>query len=118
MAKQKKADTPSVEQIRDAAREIWLAGLAAFTQAQKQGSDLYDSLRKEGEKVESRVRKLAEDSSRKARSAAENLEQGFETRLAETLNRLGVPSRTDLGQLQERLEEMENLLKQIRKKTR
>ena len=59
----KKADNPVV----DSAREIWLAGLGAFSVAQqegekaiKEGNKLFDKLVKEGVKLEKRTRKDVE----------------------------------------------------------
>ena len=59
----RKADNPVV----DSAREIWLAGLGAFSVAQKEGekfvdegNKLFDKLVKEGVKIEKRTRKDVE----------------------------------------------------------
>ena len=110
--------------VMDSAHQIWLAGLGAFAMAQEEGGKLFDSLVKEGEKLEKRTRQAAEDtvSSVKDRVAdvkdtagegTARLEQVFEQRVADALNRLGVPTVDDIAGLSQRVEELNKSLKEL-----
>jgi poly(hydroxyalkanoate) granule-associated protein len=73
----RKAENPVV----DSARDIWLAGLGAFSMAQKESekfieesNKLFDKLVKEGGKLEKQIRKDVE-------GAYEDLRGEFETRV-------------------------------------
>ncbi len=116
------------DQVVDSAREIWLAGLGAFSLAQKesgkvleQGNKLFDKLVEEGSKIEKNTRKDVEgkvtdirgdvesrvESVRK--QAADNwdkLENVFEERVARVLGRLGVPTADDVNKLSARVQKL------------
>ena len=57
--KRKISEKELATMVTDSANQIWLAGLAAFDKAQKEGSKVFDTLVKEGEKVENKTRKVA-----------------------------------------------------------
>ena len=117
------ADTPADGQlaaaIRDSAQQIWLAGLGAFSKAQEEGSKVFEALVKEGRGIQLRTRvateeklgevtgrvgKVAGDLSKQATQSWDRLEQVFEDRVARALNRLGVPTHTDIRALIERVD--------------
>ena len=109
--------TPVVE----SAREIWLAGLGAFSVAQaesgkliEQGNKLFDKLVSEGTRLEKKSRDVAEtavgdireeveakvgDVRQQAVDKWDKLETVFEDRVASALGRLGVPTAEEVNKL-------------------
>ena len=105
--------------VRDSSRQIWLAGLGAFSRAQEEGAKVFETLVKQGEAVESKTRRAAADTATAARGAArtsfaevqknvggtwDKLEQVFEDRVARALSKLGVSTRDDAKRLEERVD--------------
>ena len=113
--------------LADSAQQIWLAGVGAFQRAQHEGSKLFDALVKEGSTIETATRKLATGRVDAVRDAVEErvgtvreravdtwdrLEKVFEERVQRALTRLGVPSREDLVELTERVDQLTRALRQ------
>ena len=106
-------------------RKLWLAGLGAVSLAQKQGTKLVETLVDEGEQFKARSEKYVAGLSRNARRTASDVQKqvkGFVTpirkraedtvrkfegavtdRLGELLGRFGVPSKTEIEELSERV---------------
>ena len=118
--------------VVDSAREIWLAGLGAFSVAQQesgrileQGSKLFDKLVAEGSKMEKKTRKdvegavedfrggvqsRVEDMKHQAeavrKQATDNwdkLEKIFEDRVSRALGRLGIPGKDEVNELADKV---------------
>jgi len=122
----KPAATNVAAPVVDSAREIWLAGLGAFSVAQtesgkmiEQGNKLFEKLVSEGMKLEKKTRNVAEtavddikgemestvDAVRK--QAVDNwdkLENIFENRVARVLGQLGVPTADEVNKLSARVQ--------------
>ena len=110
-------DTPLTQNVRDFARQIWLAGLGAFARAQNEGSKFFETLVQEGQAVDARMKKTADETIEPMKSGVETmkgkveemreratgawnkLEEVFQSRVARALHRLGVPTREDIQQL-------------------
>jgi poly(hydroxyalkanoate) granule-associated protein len=112
--------------VVDSAREIWLAGLGAFSVAQtetgkmiEQGNKLFEKLVSEGVKLEKQTRNVAEtavgdikgemESTVEAvrKQAVDNwdkLENIFENRVARVLGQLGVPTADEVNKLSARVQ--------------
>ncbi|NIR28164.1 MAG: phasin family protein [Gammaproteobacteria bacterium] len=116
--------------ILDSAHEIWLAGVGAFTKAQKEGGKVFQSLVRTGREVESQREAAGKGSKEEARfelgekieevreRAAlswDRFEHVIEERLSKALDRLGVPRRNDLEALSRRIERLEKTLKEFQK---
>jgi len=114
--------------IVESAQQIWMAGVGAFTRAQGEGSKLFEALVKEGMNIEQTTRKLATGKVDAVRDAVEDrvgvvreravdtwdrLETVFETRVQRALNRLGVPGREDLAELNARVNELNAELRKL-----
>lgn len=128
-----KSVTKLAEPVLDSARDIWLAGLGAFSMAQRetgkiaeQGTKLFDKLVSEGKKLEADTRKVAEASVAEVRGKVsgvrgeveskvdsakqqvrdnwDKLETLFEDRVARVLGRLGVPTADDVRKMTQRVE--------------
>ena len=105
--------------LPDLARQIWLAGLGAFSRIESEGSKFFESLVQEGEKFEAHTMKSASDKlgevKGKALSAWDKLEQMFEERISQTLNRLGVPTNNDIQDLSKRVEALNESVRSLTK---
>ena len=95
---------------RDSARQIWLAGLGAYSLAETEGNKLFRSLVTEGESLEGRIRAAAEERADQVRvkvtHARDKLEQVFEKRVAQALEALAVPAQDDVDALSRKIEEL------------
>ncbi|WP_374604630.1 phasin family protein [Arenimonas sp.] len=114
--------------IVGSAQQIWMAGMGAFHRAQGEGSKLFEALVHEGMSIEQNTRKLATGSVDAVRDAVEDrvgvvreravdtwdrLEKVFEDRVQRALNRLGVPGREDLVELNKRVHELNAELRKL-----
>ncbi|MBK9115612.1 MAG: phasin family protein [Betaproteobacteria bacterium] len=105
--------------VLDSSRQIWLAGLGAFSRAQAEGMKVFDTLVSQGQSLESKTRRAAVDTAAAAHGAAkakvkevkqgvggtwDKLEQVFEARVARALSKLGVHTQSDVERLTERVD--------------
>ena len=122
----KPAETNFAAPVVDSAREIWLAGLGAFSVAQaesgkmiEQGNKLFEKLVSEGIKLEKKTRNVAETAVGDIKGEVESkvgavrkqavdnwdkLENIFENRVARVLGQLGVPTADEVNKLSERVQ--------------
>jgi len=119
-AKSQLGDLEGVPQgILDSSRQIWLAGLGAFSRAQAEGMKVFETLVEQGRSLESRTRRAASETAAAAAGAAaqkakevhamaggtwDKLEQVFEDRVARALSKLGVHTQSDVARLAERVD--------------
>lgn len=108
---------PNAKQVMESAQQIWLAGLGAFSKAQNEGKKVFETLVKQGEAIEKNTRHVAEATIETAREQAtktlematgkfDKLEQVFETRVHNSLNRLGVLTSKDVEALSKQVAEL------------
>jgi len=127
-----KKESSWVGEIEKYSRQIWLAGLGAYSKVSKDGSKLFETLVKDGEKAEKQARTEVDKSvgavkstARSARSKVDEvkdralgkwgeLEEAFDKRLNSAISRLGVPSRNEVKDLHAKVE---TLTRQIEKLT-
>jgi len=111
-----------IGEVEKYSRQIWLAGLGAYSKVSKDGPKLFDTLVKDGEKAEkaakSNVDKQADtmkSSAGSARSRVDEvkgkaigkwseLEEAFDKRLNSAISRLGVPSRNEVKALSDKVD--------------
>ena len=119
-------ETPVAANIRESANHIWLAGLGAFAKTQEEGEKLFQSLVKEGEKVEKQAMKAAEARFKeakgkvvefrgKANQQLDRLEELFQERVAQVLNRMGIPTQEDIQELSKRVEALNESIMALKK---
>ena len=119
-------EAPVAANIRESANRIWLAGLGAFAKTQEEGEKLFQSLIKEGEKVEKQAKKAAEDRFEEAKGKVvefrgkasqqfDRLEELFQERVAQVLNRMGVPTQDDIRELTRRVEMLNESIMALKK---
>src|SRR5439155_7264977 len=118
--------------VLESSRQIWLAGLGAFSRAQQEGSKVFESLVKQGEALETRTKQAAMQTAAAAGSAAKSkakemqaiaggtwdkLEQVFENRVARALAKLGVHTQSDVEKLTERVDALSEAVNELIKAT-
>jgi len=102
--------------IRESANQIWLAGLGAFSKAQKEGVKMFEALVEEGEKVQESAKTFDErltEGKTRVTGAWDKLEQVFEERVERALHSLNVPSRKDIDVLSKRVAELSQTAKKL-----
>lgn len=114
--------------VLDSSRQIWLAGLGAFSRAQAEGTRVFEALVKQGQAVETKTRQAATEGAAAARSAAQvkakemqqmaggtwdKLEKVFEDRVARALSRLGVHTQSDVDRLAERVDALSDAVNRL-----
>jgi poly(hydroxyalkanoate) granule-associated protein len=133
--KEGKADAQGkalADTVLESSRQIWLAGLGAFSRAQAEGGKLFDALVQQGQTLETRTRQAASETAAAAREAAQakakemqakaggtwdKLEQVFEDRVARALSRLGVHTQKDVDHLAERVDALSDAVNELIKVT-
>ena len=127
MAKTKRKSEQRANEFSQQLENVFLAGLGALANAQKMGSDTFDTLVRDGRKfrekaskktdtlisdVQSNVREMGEDAQERAegllervryRSNIDKLQSVFDKRVADTMDRLNVPSKNDIGKINKKL---------------
>ncbi|MGV8841785.1 MAG: phasin family protein [Pseudomonas sp.] len=111
-----------VGEVEKYSRQIWLAGLGAYSKISKDGTKLFDNLVEDGEKAETLVMNevdkqvdVVKSSAQSAKSRVEGvkdralgkwneLEEAFDKRLNGAISRLGVPSRNEVKELHAKVE--------------
>ncbi|MBP7081521.1 MAG: phasin family protein [Rhodocyclaceae bacterium] len=117
--------------VRDSAEEIWMAGLGAFSKAQREGNKMFDLLVSEGKQLQGKVKGVADNVSGKvADKLAENrvaeladkavagwdkFGQVLEDRTSEALGRFGVATKKDTDALSRRVAKLATELEKMRR---
>jgi poly(hydroxyalkanoate) granule-associated protein len=124
----RQAEPPLAGSVKDSAQQIWLAGLGAFSRVQEEGSKMFEALAKEGLAMQRKTQqtageKMAEASSKMTHMASDlqskagqqwdKLENIFEERVVKALNKLGVPSASDIEALTARIDELNKNLQKM-----
>jgi poly(hydroxyalkanoate) granule-associated protein len=103
--------------IRESADQIWLAGLGAFSKAQKGGADMFEALVAEGEKVQERTKDAADERLAEMREKASEswgkVEKVFDERVGRVLHAMNVPTRKDIDTLSRRVHDLTTLTKKV-----
>jgi poly(hydroxyalkanoate) granule-associated protein len=101
------------EEIKESVHRIWLAGLGALAAAEEEGGKIFSRLVDRGRDVEAKgkveVDKMKVDAERfkaKAESTFETWGDKFDEKLTATLRRLGVPTREEIRNLTQKVEEL------------
>jgi poly(hydroxyalkanoate) granule-associated protein len=133
--KQTDKDTRAGE-VAEQLEHAFMAGLGALSDAQKKGAARFESLVKEGEKfrkkatsrtesliddVQDAIRGMADDAQSRAgglldqvrdKSQLDKLQSAFDTRVADTMDRLNVPSKNDIDAINRKLNKIVRLLEE------
>ncbi len=109
------------EKIKSSARQIWLAGLGAYTKAEGDANKVFDKLVSEGEEIEKKTRGVFEKQIKamegrvegvkdKANNTWDKLETVFDQRVSHALQRLGISSRAEIEEMKARIAALEKAL--------
>lgn len=111
------------------AKEIWLAGLGAFSQLQEKGEKVLDSLIKDGQKIQKKTRAQVEKQADDVRKTVntrydsikttvngqiDRLNKLFEARVAKVLARFDIPTADDVKKLTKRVAELNKQIKNLK----
>ena len=99
--------------IRESASHVWLAGLGAFSKAQKGGADLFEELVAEGEKAQERTDERVAEMREKATERWNKVEEVFDDRVGRALHVFNVPTRKDIDTLSERVNDLTTTTKKL-----
>ncbi len=120
-------DPQLAAKIKGSARQIWLAGLGAYTKAEEDTGRFFERLVQEGEQLENKTRgvvekqiKSVEDRVEGVRERAtgtwDRLEYMFDERVSGALRRLGIHRREEIESMERRIEALESELARLRKR--
>ncbi|KPG93692.1 poly(3-hydroxyalkanoate) granule-associated protein PhaI [Pseudomonas sp. RIT-PI-q] len=129
------ASTTALSDVKSYARKIWLAGLGAYAKVGQEGSEYFQELVKAGQTVESKGKKVVAEKLEAANAEIDEaksevstfkgkvelqldkVEKAFDSRVASTLNRIGIPSKHDVETLSVKLDELTALLERVARKS-
>ncbi len=97
------------EKVVGSVRNIWLAGLGAAIVAQEEGTKMFDTLVHKGEAAEKEYRD-------KATTTWDNVSEKFDTQVAASLHRIGVPTREEIATLTRRVDALIASVDKLRSK--
>lgn len=111
--------------IKGSARQIWLAGLGAYTKAEDDAGRFFERLVQEGEQLETKTRGVVEkqirtvedrvgDVRQKATGTWDRLETMFDERVSGALRRLGIHRREEIEAMERRIQALEAELEKLR----
>ncbi|MDY6841031.1 MAG: phasin family protein [Pseudomonadota bacterium] len=117
-------DPQLAAKIKGSARQIWLAGLGAYTKAEEDTGRFFDRLVQEGEQLENKTRGVVEKQIRSVEDRVEGvreratgtwdrLEHLFDERVSGALRRLGIHRHEDFESLERRVEALESELARL-----
>jgi poly(hydroxyalkanoate) granule-associated protein len=136
MAGRKKSN---VGEVAEQLEHAFMAGLGALSDAQKKGAEHFESLIKEGEKfrkkatsktetliddVQDAIRDMTDGAQSRAtglldqvrdKSQLDKLQSAFDTRVADAMDRLNVPSKNDIDAINRKLNKIIRLLDEPKK---
>lgn len=115
-------DVQLAGKIKGSARQIWLAGLGAYTKAEEDAGKFFERLVSEGEELENKTRGVVEkrlksvetrveDVRDKATGTWDKLEHLFDQRVSGALRRLGIHRSEEIEGLEARIAALEAELK-------
>ena len=104
----KRLNRKSSLDFRKYTKQIWLAGLGAFSRAEEEGSKMFDTLVKVGEELESKtveitdqtVNKVAEKSKESVTDTKDKVEKLLDHGVSTSLNKIGLVTAKDVQHLE------------------
>ena len=98
------------DELKESAHRIWLAGLGALAAAGEEGTKMFDRLVDRGRDYEAKGRDEAKKQYADVKSSADELWETWSGKLddavTKALHRMGVPSRDEIHNLTQRVEEL------------
>lgn len=122
----------AAKQVKDTASKVWLAGLGAVAMAEEEGGKLFKGLVSRGKQFEETGREKLEQAQQTVEAMAgvakhkveaatsdvrdragelwSKVEDEWDDRMARTLKKFGVPTRSEIARLTRRIEELTQLV--------
>jgi poly(hydroxyalkanoate) granule-associated protein len=103
--------------LPEPARQVWLAGLGAFSRAQAEGGKAFEALVRQGLVLQTQASEVARERIAEVTQATtqpwERLSGIFEDRVARALAHMGLPAAQDWVALQARVQALETALQSL-----
>jgi poly(hydroxyalkanoate) granule-associated protein len=120
VAKVKKATEEAMEQMErsplfEAARRVLLASMGAVALAQEEMEDFVQKLVDRGEIAEKDGKKLVREMMDKRKKEAQKAEDELDKRIEELLNRMNVPSKSDIEALSAKITALTKKVDELKK---
>jgi poly(hydroxyalkanoate) granule-associated protein len=106
MAKQKLDVGKLQEDLFSSTRRVWLAGLGVLSTVEKETQSLFTELVERGKKVETRGKKSWNKTRKEIESTTDEIGEKLDNSVSEVLQRMGVPSRSQVEELTNRVEKL------------
>jgi poly(hydroxyalkanoate) granule-associated protein len=111
------------EELYTSTRNLWLASLGVVSTVSDEGTQWFDELVERGKKMETKSKKsltkTRKDIEKEIESTTDELTEKLDKSVSDVLQRMGVPSRSQVEDLTDRVEKLtgqvERLVKQPRK---
>ena len=104
------SEANNVQKIQDgflaSTRKIWLAGLGALSTFEDESAQLLDQLVEKGKSVEARGRKQVSKAKKEIETTTESFSGKLDRQVADVLQRMGVPSKSQVETLTLRVEKL------------
>ena len=119
-----KSKRKSPLELRRYTKQIWLAGLGAFSRAEEEGNKLFDSLVKVGEELEDKTLDIADNTAGKVSEVTgkaiervvdtrEKVEKIIDQHTHQTLNRMGLVTPKDILMIEQLLMNLNHKVDQL-----
>ena len=115
------SERKSVLDFRKYTKQIWLAGLGAFSRAEEEGNKLFDSLVKVGEELESKTAEIADQTVEKVSTKAkeqvvdtkDKVEKIIDQSVNHSIHKLGFATVKDVQQLEKLILQLQDKVDQL-----
>ena len=116
----------NADDIKRNSHKIWLAGMGAYYMIEETGVETFETLVEKGQKFEKDNNPQSEPSSipndsrldelkSRANQTMDRIEQAFDLRVSSALNRLGISKKSDLENLNDKVDRLTDILEQVSK---
>ena len=110
-----------LEDLKTSFEKVWLAGLGALAQAEKQGDKLFKTLVKKGKKYEvlipvagDAVKGSVKAAQKQANEAFQGMEAAFDRQVKAAMKRAGLASKKDVDALKKQIDDLKKSAKSTR----
>jgi polyhydroxyalkanoate synthesis regulator phasin len=101
--------------LLDMARKVLMAGMGAVALAQEEVEEFVNKLVERGEIAEKDGKKLLQDVMEKRKKEAKKAEDGLEKRMEELLDRMNVPTKSDIEALSTKITALTKKVDELKK---
>ena len=120
-----KKEDDRLEDLKNSFAKVWLAGLGALAQAEKQGGRFFKTLVKKGKKYEElipvagdAVKDSVKAARKQANDAFQGMEAAFDRQVKAAMKRAGLASKKDIDALKKEIASLKKSAKSTRSSTK